>query len=324
MQLFEAVILLLVGMVAGVLVTVFDIYAVGSAAFLTHLSLWVFLNVLLASNVRRRRSAVLGAIPLNLGLIDTYYLMSSFTFEGLKRSLAAPLALLSLVAAGIALAAWTAKGVRGLLGLALSLLVAIMTLVASVIANNALTLLDLVWAGLSVLVLVGIPSLELDVLPADGRGEPSAAAAAPASEGRPARRRAPRRSARQGRGEGHAPERREGQRRQRRRPAQPERQRSPQGGYPTRGERPSAATAGERSRQQGQQHPTRRTGGAVPEARRIRTGQEGTRGHNKGQVSGVNTLGTSRQPRPSRRSDARRGTGSQGRGHTRNDRGDRR
>lgn len=310
MQLFVAIILFLVGMIAGVLVTLLDVYTVGSAVFLSRLSLWILANVFLGANVRRRRGVLWDSVALNLGFVESYYLMSSFTFEGLRRSALVPLALVSLVAAGIAIASWTAKSERGPLGRALSVLIVVASLVACVIANGGLSLLDLVCAALMLVVLLVMRPMRLDLV-TRRRERVSAPVDATAgtegpreSPGAPARGRAPaRQSGRQvrpglrsgtaqagddeARGSGLAGSRRGGGSRASRdgRPgAGPE----GEGGARTRPARraregrPATDQSGrtQSGRTTRASRPTRRTGGAVPSARRMRphrSGQRGTR-----------------------------------------------
>lgn len=144
MQLVEAVILLFAGMVPGVWVTLVDVYALGAPAFSTRIALWILLIVLFATNMRHRRQAAWGSAWLSLGCVESYYLSSAYTFEGMSRSTVGPLALLSVVAAGIAWLSWTAKRERGTFGLALKALVVVATLVACVATHDGLTALDAV------------------------------------------------------------------------------------------------------------------------------------------------------------------------------------
>lgn len=154
MQLVEAAILFFVGLVAGVLVTVFDIYTVGAAAFFSRVSVWVLLNVLYGANVRDRRTAVLGAIPLNLGFVEMYYLTTTFTYAGMSRSLMVPLALLALVASLVTLLAWTAKNERNAYGLLLSAFVVVATLVSCVVTHGGIATLDVVCVVIMAYVLL--------------------------------------------------------------------------------------------------------------------------------------------------------------------------
>lgn len=164
MQLVEAAILFFVGSIAGVLVTTFDVYAVGSAAFFSRVSLWVLINVIYGANVRSRRAATLGAIPLDLGFVEMYYLTTSYTYPGLARSLMAPLALLSLVGALVALLAWTAKSERNLYGLLITAFIVVATLVACVLLHDGPVAHDYACVALMVLVLLVLPSMRLTLV----------------------------------------------------------------------------------------------------------------------------------------------------------------
>lgn len=148
MQLVEALILLFAGLAPGVWVTLVDVYAVGASAFSTRIALWMLLIVLVSTNLRHRRQAAWGSAWLSLGCVESYYLSSSYTFEGMSRSTVVPLALLSVVAAGVAWVSWTAKHERGTFGLALKALVLMVTLVACVATHDALNAFDIVCVAL--------------------------------------------------------------------------------------------------------------------------------------------------------------------------------
>lgn len=142
LQLVEAVILLLVGMLPGVWMTLVDFYAQGASAFSAHVSVWLLLVLLLATNARYRRQAAWCAGWLSFGYIETYYLCSSYSFEGMARSVMAPLALLAVVGGVVASVGWAAKRERGALGLALKALVVVATLVACVATHDGISALD--------------------------------------------------------------------------------------------------------------------------------------------------------------------------------------
>lgn len=299
-------------MVPGVWMTLADVYAVGASAFSAHVSLWLLMVMLLATNARYRRQASLGAAALSLGYIETYYLCSSFTFAGMARSTMAPLALLCVVGAVAASVGWAAKRERGLLGLALKALVVVATLVACVATHDGVAPLDVVCTLLIAYLLFlmrprkvalerhrptpeeraalsrgadGRSSREADV--PSTRATPDPRPSAESGRKEPARRSAAgrRRSsgpAGQSRGEG-------GQRPSRRRPAgagtTASRRTSASRSEGTRpapkagdGRRPAtkrnqsgAVGAGRARTKDRSPRPTRRTGGAVPEANRIRS-----------------------------------------------------
>lgn len=126
----EAFALLFLGLVAGILSTVFDVVVVGSGAFVAHFALWALLNALIAIHVESRLKAIWWAIPFNLGYIECYYLCTSATFEGYARSLMVPIAAMAIASPMLAYALWTAKRDRGLYGKVLSLLIAVGVVVA--------------------------------------------------------------------------------------------------------------------------------------------------------------------------------------------------
>ena len=81
MGILEGFVLLVCGLFAGVLATVYDVFAVGGASFLSHFALWVVLNALVAVHVESRLRAILWAIPFNLGYIEGYFISTVMTFE---------------------------------------------------------------------------------------------------------------------------------------------------------------------------------------------------------------------------------------------------
>lgn len=203
-QLVEAVILLFAGLVPGVWATLVDVYTLGATAFPTRIALLLLVVVLLSCNMRHRRQAAWGSAWLSLGCVESYYLSSAYTFEGMSRSAVVPLALLSVAAAGVSWVSWTAKHERGSFGLALKALVIVGTLVACVATHDGLSALDAVCTvGIAYCLFfmrsrrVAIerhdPSLDVraegDVAPATGESAPARRRRASSrGDGRPQRR----------------------------------------------------------------------------------------------------------------------------------------
>lgn len=177
MKFFEAVVLLFVGLISGVLVALFDIYtAAGSVMFFTRISVWILLNVFLAVHITDWKRAAWWAIPFNLGLVEMYYACLTISYEGLARSTMLPLAGMAVIAPLLTIVAWTAKNEKGVFGKLLSAVIVAGELLASVIISNGPAPLDVVVAVLLVLImfvmrpkkLVVVPSTADEVLGPDG------------------------------------------------------------------------------------------------------------------------------------------------------------
>lgn len=159
MQLLQAISMLLLGSVFGVLCTLFDVTVVGSAAFLTRFTLWVLFNVLLATHVRNRWRAVWWSIPFNLGLVECYVLCTSFSFENVSRKIMLPFALLALVAPLLVSIAWTVRHERqNLFGRLLGVLFALVILVVSAVSSHGITAGNVVCILLSMLFMFFVPT----------------------------------------------------------------------------------------------------------------------------------------------------------------------
>lgn len=153
----EILALLALGLLAGILATVFDVLVFGAASFVSHAILWVLLNVLLAVHVDGRIRAMLWSIPFSFGFIEFYYLTTSASYEGFPKSLAVPLAGMALLAPLIAYAAWTAKRRKNFYGRLLSLLIVGGSLGLSYYLNRSVTVYDGVVAAVIGLVLLALP-----------------------------------------------------------------------------------------------------------------------------------------------------------------------
>ena len=120
----EALALLTLGLVFGILSALYDVIVVGAGAFVAHFSLWVLLNVLIAIHVDSRLKAIWWAIPFNMGYIECYYICTAASLQGYAKSLVVPLAAMTVASPMLTYAIWTAKRDRGPYGKILSILIA--------------------------------------------------------------------------------------------------------------------------------------------------------------------------------------------------------
>lgn len=172
MRVAEAIILLLLGTVVGVLCTTFDVAVVGGVAVFTRLSLWILVNVIFATHVRNRLRAAWWAIPLNLGLVESYLLATSFSFENVSRSMMIPFGLLALVSPIVVLLAWTAcHERRNLMGQALGLLLAVLSLMLCGIVYHAVHVVDVVCVIISLLFVFVVPTAKISIVRLNKYGE---------------------------------------------------------------------------------------------------------------------------------------------------------
>lgn len=170
MQLLQAISMLLLGATVGVLCTLFDVTVVGSSAFFTRFTLWVLINVVLATHVRNRWRAVWWSIPLNLGLVESYLLCTSFSFENVSRRLMFPFALLAVVAPLFVVVAWMARhDRRNLFGRLLGVLFVLVVLGISAAMSHGLTVGNVVCVLLCMLLMFFIPTHTIAVVELDGQ-----------------------------------------------------------------------------------------------------------------------------------------------------------
>lgn len=163
MAVAEALVLLAIGLVTGVLSTVFDVLVLGTASFLSHFSLWVLLNALLAVHVDSRIKAIWWAIPFNLGFVESYFISTVASFESYPKSLMVPLAAIALIAPFLTYGMWTAKRQKNIYGRVLSLLIVAGTLVASFVIDNQIGIYDAIVCAVLAYVLMVMPVRRLKI-----------------------------------------------------------------------------------------------------------------------------------------------------------------
>lgn len=159
----ETLVLLAIGLLAGILSTVFDVLICGSASFLSHFALWVLLNALIAVHVDSRTKAIWWAVPFNLGYIEGYFITTVASFESYAKSLMVPLAAIALISPFLNYALWTARKEKNTYGRVLSLLIVAGTLVTSYVINQAIGVYDVVVCVLLALVLLVLPARRLRI-----------------------------------------------------------------------------------------------------------------------------------------------------------------
>ena len=163
MGFIEALVMLSVGVFAGILSTVFDVLVMGCASFLSHFALWVLFNALLASHVESRLRAILWAIPFNFGYIEAYFMTTVASFESYQKSLMVPLAAVALISPLLSYALWTAKKEKNAYGRVLSIAIVAGTLVSSYLVNNQLGVYDFVVCAILAYVLLAMPTRRLKI-----------------------------------------------------------------------------------------------------------------------------------------------------------------
>ncbi|MDO4797335.1 MAG: hypothetical protein Q4A01_04850 [Coriobacteriales bacterium] len=163
MGVFEALALFAIGLLMGIVATVFDVIVFGTGSFVAHVSLWVLVNALFSSHIASRKTAVLWSIPFNLGYIECYYLTTAASYEGYAKALVVPLAAMALIGPALSCALWTAKQERNAYGRILALLIVAGTLGSSYYINGALSIYDGVVCVLTLLVILVWPTRRFDV-----------------------------------------------------------------------------------------------------------------------------------------------------------------
>jgi hypothetical protein len=172
MGILEGFVLLVCGLFAGVLATVYDVFAVGGASFLSHFALWVVLNALVAVHVESRLRAILWAIPFNLGYIEGYFISTVMTFEYYTKSTMVPLAAVALISPLLAYALWTARKEKNAYGRLLAVAIAVGTSVASYMINGELDVYTVVMSVILLLILTVLPVRQLKVTRSERAPEP--------------------------------------------------------------------------------------------------------------------------------------------------------
>lgn len=163
MAIAEACVLLAIGLLSGILSTVFDVLVVGGASYLDHFTLWVLLNALVAVHVESRIKAIWWAVPFNLGFVEAYFMTTVASFESYPKSYMAPLAAVALISPMLTYAIWTAKNERNIYGKILSILIVACTLGASYAVTRSITVYDIVMCAILALVLLVLPAKRLRI-----------------------------------------------------------------------------------------------------------------------------------------------------------------
>ncbi|MDO4806146.1 MAG: hypothetical protein Q4A07_02735 [Coriobacteriales bacterium] len=159
----EAVALLFLGLFSGIMATMFDVLFVGAASFVSHFSLWVLLNAILAVHVDSRIKAIWWAIPFNLGYIESYFITTVASYESFSKSLIVPLALVGVISPLLSYGLWTAKREKNAYGQALSLLIVVGTLISSFLLNGTVSIYAIVVCLLLAFVLLKMPVHRLKI-----------------------------------------------------------------------------------------------------------------------------------------------------------------
>ena len=165
LRVFATLALLTLGVCVGLVATMIDIYAVGGPAFIEHVTLWVFLNALLASHVENKTYVMLWSIPMNLGFFLSYYIATSATYEGYPRSLVVPLSAMALLAPLLAYGLWYVKDNRGIYGKILALLAGAATAGMNYLIAGEVSVYAGVMAALTFVLLAIIPTRRLRLTP---------------------------------------------------------------------------------------------------------------------------------------------------------------
>jgi len=164
---FEVVSLLFAGVIAGIVSTMVDIYVSGAGSFVSHMLLWVFINVLIATHVESAARAVWWSIPINLGFIESYYIATSASFEGYPRNLMALFALLAILAPSLVFGLWTAKNTKNFYGWLLALLASGGSVAACYAVTGEISTFSIVIAVVSFALLTFIPTRKIKITPAE-------------------------------------------------------------------------------------------------------------------------------------------------------------
>ena len=164
-RIFATATLLLFGVCVGLLATMIDIYAVGAPAFIEHVTLWVFLNALIASHIENRSRVIWWSIPVNFGFVVSYYIATSATYEGYPRSLVVQLSAMALLSPALAYGLWYVKGNRGIYGKILALLTGAATVGMSYLITGEVSVYAGVMAALTFALLAIIPTRRIRLTP---------------------------------------------------------------------------------------------------------------------------------------------------------------
>ncbi|MBO7673481.1 MAG: hypothetical protein J6S63_00570 [Atopobiaceae bacterium] len=163
MAVAEAIALFCIGLFSGILATMCDVLFVGAASFVSHFSLWVLLNALVAIHVDSRIKAIWWAIPFNLGFIESYFITTVASYEGYSKSFIVPLALVAIISPLLTNGIWTAKREKNAYGQVLSLIIIAGTLVSSFMVNGSLSVFAIVVCLILAFVLFSMPVRRLSI-----------------------------------------------------------------------------------------------------------------------------------------------------------------
>lgn len=164
MVVLEGLVLLSVGLLFGMASTVFDVLFVGSASFLTHFGLWVFVNALLAVHVDSRTKAIWWSVPFNLGFVESYFITTAASYEGFAKSLVVPLAALAFASPLLVYALWTARSHnQNAYGKSLTAFTVVGAIVASYFINGKLSIYDFVIGALTAAVILVMPAKRIKI-----------------------------------------------------------------------------------------------------------------------------------------------------------------
>lgn len=185
MGVLEALVVFSCGLLCGVFATTFDVLFVGSASFVSHFSLWVLLNAVVATHLESRIKALWWSVAFNLGFVEAYYLTTAASYEGYSKSLVVPLAAMAIISPLLTNALWEAKRDKGAFGKFLSVLIVALTLVASYFVYGSVSVFAIVTSILVALLLLVVPVRRLSITPSKREGTDQAPVLEPNVNGTP-------------------------------------------------------------------------------------------------------------------------------------------
>lgn len=163
--------MLLLGTVLGVLCTTFDVAVVDGVAIFSRFAAWIFVDVLFAVHVKNRSRAAWWSVFFNIGLLESYLLSTSFSFENVSRSLMVPFGVAALAGVVFVCLAWTARHEsRNLFGVALGALLIAIMLLGCIILYHGIHMGELVCAILSLVAMYVAPVWQVSVVTLDQEG----------------------------------------------------------------------------------------------------------------------------------------------------------
>lgn len=142
-----------VGLIAGIVIKLLDIYTTNLGNIFSQLSVWILICSAIAIYSSTSKRAAVNVFLFCVGMLGTYYLTAELTGSPYSFTFVCGWAVFSLFSPAFAFFTWYAKG-KSIVSRLLSLGIIIVMLIAAIVLFDRIRISDLIIAVLTAVVLL--------------------------------------------------------------------------------------------------------------------------------------------------------------------------